>query len=487
MKAKFPHFIYETEETRQLARILSLLIWVTLGTYALVLFTAVYYQDWKLVSVTLAGSVLLSVPYFLIKAGKLRASSFIFMLIVLCTVTFIATVGQGIHDLAIVTLPIIIVFAGLTLGRVLLRLCIGLTLAAVCWLTLGEEMGWFLTKPFDGDGSNWFYLAMVVAILLVSAIAVDLLATNIRVNMVRARQEIIQRKQAEDVLREQEVQYRNLADSGTALIWRAGTDKLCNYFNVPWLKFTGRTLEQEMGNGWAEGVHPDDFERCLNTYISAFDKHEAFEMDYRLRHSSGEYRWIQDLGTPNFKSNGEFMGYIGHCFDITERRQMEDLLRYQSCYDSMTGIYNRNYFEEELARFERGRDYPISILIADVDGLKNINDTMGHPMGDAVLKQAANVLQSVIRTGDVLARIGGDEFGALLPATDADTVEQIVTRIRERLAEHNAVNKELPVGLSLGAATAENNNLAGLFTLADQRMYADKSVHKSRVIPGSVS
>jgi PAS domain S-box-containing protein len=138
---------------------------------------------------------------------------------------------------------------------------------------------------------------------------------------------ITERKQAENALREKEVQYRNLADSGTALIWTSGTDKLCNYFNMPWLKFTGRTLEQETGNGWTEGVHPDDFDRCLETYITAFDKRESFDMEYRLRHVSGEYRWLQDLGTPNYDSNGKFIGYIGHCFDITERKHAEEQLQ----------------------------------------------------------------------------------------------------------------------------------------------------------------
>jgi PAS domain S-box-containing protein len=128
-------------------------------------------------------------------------------------------------------------------------------------------------------------------------------------------------------LLEQEQQYRNLANTGVALIWKAGTDKLCNYFNEPWLKFTGRTLEQEMGNGWTEGVHPDDFDFCLKTYLNAFDKRKAFEMEYRLRHYSGEYRIILDMGSPNYNSKGEFLGYIGHCFDITQRKKTEEGLR----------------------------------------------------------------------------------------------------------------------------------------------------------------
>ena len=141
-------------------------------------------------------------------------------------------------------------------------------------------------------------------------------------------QEFSDRIRAEIDLREKEVQYKNLADSGLALIWTAGTDKKCTYFNNPWLTFTGRTLEQEIGDGWAQGVHPEDLDTCVNTYVTAFDKREAFNMEYRLRHHSGEYRWLSDMGTPNYNSQGEFVGYIGHCFDITERKLNElELIR----------------------------------------------------------------------------------------------------------------------------------------------------------------
>lgn len=135
--------------------------------------------------------------------------------------------------------------------------------------------------------------------------------------------DITERKILEEKLKEDEAQYRNLADSGEALIWKSGLDKMCYYFNEPWLKFTGRTFEQEKGNGWTEGVHSEDFNRCLGTYVNAFDKQESFTMEYRLRNANGEYRWVLDIGTPNYNYNQQFIGYIGHCFDITERKNIE--------------------------------------------------------------------------------------------------------------------------------------------------------------------
>ncbi len=106
----------------------------------------------------------------------------------------------------------------------------------------------------------------------------------------------------------------------------SGTDKLCIYFNKPWLEFTGRSLEQELGNGWAEGVHPDDLQRCLDTYTQSFERRAKFSMEYWLRRHDGEYRWILDVGVPRFNQDGSFAGYIGIGVDVTERKRTEEAL-----------------------------------------------------------------------------------------------------------------------------------------------------------------
>ncbi|MBL1201823.1 MAG: response regulator [Nostoc sp. GBBB01] len=136
-------------------------------------------------------------------------------------------------------------------------------------------------------------------------------------------EELRLRKQAQEALRESEERFRLMADSTPTLIWMSGTDKLCNYFNKTWLDFTGRTIEQEMGNGWTQGVHPDDLQYCLDTYRNAFDTRQGFHMEYRLRRFDGQYRWIFDVGVPRFTPEGEFLGYIGSSIDITERKAVE--------------------------------------------------------------------------------------------------------------------------------------------------------------------
>ncbi len=140
-------------------------------------------------------------------------------------------------------------------------------------------------------------------------------------------QDITQRKQAEEKLRESEERFRRVANAAPVMIWMSGTDKLCTYFNQPWLEFTGRSLDVELGYGWANGVYPDDLPECLETYTRSFDARVSFRMEYRLRRYDGKYRWILDTGVPRYSPAGSFEGYIGACVDVTERRLAEEGLR----------------------------------------------------------------------------------------------------------------------------------------------------------------
>jgi len=124
-----------------------------------------------------------------------------------------------------------------------------------------------------------------------------------------------------------EQSFRLLADNAPVMIWRSGPDRLCDWFNRPWLQFTGRTMEQELGSGWSEGVHPADMTRCLSTYVTAFDGRQEFSMEYRLRRHDGVYRWVLDNGRPYASLEGIFRGYFGSCVDITDGKRAQDELR----------------------------------------------------------------------------------------------------------------------------------------------------------------
>lgn len=128
-------------------------------------------------------------------------------------------------------------------------------------------------------------------------------------------------------LSESEQRFHHIANSAPVLIWISGPEKARTYVNKPWLDFTGRSLEMELGDGWAGGVHPDDLARCLAVYQSHFDRRESFRMEYRLKRADGQYRWVDDAGVPRFGTAGDFLGYIGSAVDITERRATEQALR----------------------------------------------------------------------------------------------------------------------------------------------------------------
>ena len=175
----------------------------------------------------------------------------------------------------------------------------------------------------DAARMHWEDVPLITAsgeTRFISASNIPLPEQNVMISTVW---DVTDRYKAAADLHEKEQNYRTLADSAPALIWTSGTDKLCGYFNQPWLNFTGRTLEQELGNGWVEGVHPGDLASCVETYTESFDRREPFSMDYRLRRHDGEYRWMRDDGCPRHDSDGNFTGYIGYLMDITERKQAE--------------------------------------------------------------------------------------------------------------------------------------------------------------------
>jgi len=149
-------------------------------------------------------------------------------------------------------------------------------------------------------------------------------------------------------LRESEQRFRVITDASPVLVWMAGTDKLCYYFNKGWLDFVGRTLEQESGNGWAENVHPEDFDNCLQIYVNNFDARRPFEMECRMRHHTGQYRWILDRGVPRYASDGTFEGYVGGCLDIHDQKEAAEKVRIA---DDMTRLMKAQ--DEEQRRIAR--------------------------------------------------------------------------------------------------------------------------------------
>jgi len=350
---------------------------------------------------------------------------------------------------------------------------------------------------------------------------------------------ITERRMAEEALRESEMRFRRMADHAPALIWLADTRNMGVWYNKPWLDYTGRSMEQELGFGWLEGMHPDDRERSAAYCQASFDARKKFELEFCLRRADGSYGWIADVGVPRFNDSGEFLGYIGYCWDINGRKATEarlqlaanvftharegiliadangsiievndtfsritgyshtealgknprilqsgrqtsefyaamwkelienghwtgemwnrrksgevyaEMLTISAVYDAdkviqnyvalftdITSMKEHQYQLEHIAHFDaltglpnrilladrlqqamvqiQRRKQPLAVVFLDLDGFKAVNDNHGHKIGDELLILVSQRMRAALREGDTLARIGGDEFVAVL-------------------------------------------------------------------------
>jgi PAS domain S-box-containing protein len=232
-----------------------------------------------------------------------------------------------------------------------------------------------------------------------SALSIEIFLIGLAIPLLFLAALIEERLTRENELRESESRFQIVADAAPVLIWMAGVDKLCTFFNKPWSDFTGRTMEQELGNGWAEGVHSDDLQKCIAVYTQAFDARQPFVMQYRLRRNDGEYRWISDQGVPRHDSQGEFAGYIGSCVDVTELvnkdqalRESEERMRVAAKAVNL-GIWEWDLSKDEIWATNEQRvllGWPTSGKIALNDFICRLHpddrDRVRHTIDDAILK-----------------------------------------------------------------------------------------------------
>lgn len=270
------------------------------------------------------------------------------------------------------------------------------------------------------------------------------------------------RRRAEHRVLESESRFRIMADAAPVLLWMAGPDASCTFFNQTWLDFTGRTIEDEQGIGWAEGIHHEDFQRCVDTYMAAFAERRTFEMEYRLRRADGQYRWLLDRGTPRWEQDGRFAGYIGSCVDITDRKDLESrLLRAVSLRDEFLSVASHELrtplaalrlqldsvarsldlrAEEHLrsgrlasstgeARSQMARLTSLVERLLDISRFSEGRLLLDHEALDLV-----NIVQGALSALRAPAQLAGCELGLSAPPTlpgewDRVTIEQLVTNL----------------------------------------------------------
>jgi diguanylate cyclase (GGDEF)-like protein/PAS domain S-box-containing protein len=258
--------------------------------------------------------------------------------------------------------------------------------------------------------------------------------------------------------------YKLIVESAPNLLWKSGLDAKCDYFNTTWLEFTGRTLEEEIGDGWVEGVHKSDLQRCVETYLNSFEKRKPFEMEYRLRRHDGEYRWINDRGVP-FYEDGIFAGYIGSCIDVTEKVEGRQF-KVKAEKDGLTSVNNKYHFEkllsQEFMRAKSSNDL-VSVIMLDVDNFKEINDTYGHLAGDKILNSLGKILKQNIREVDFCGRYGGDEFIVALPGISAQKALVVAERFKSKIEKVSLkITKEkVKCSVSIGISQRSMKRLGG--------------------------
>jgi len=287
-------------------------------------------------------------------------------------------------------------------------------------------------------------------------------------------QDVTEGKRAEAVLRESEERFRNMADTAPVLIWVSGPDKGCIFFNKSWLDFTGRTIQQELGNGWAENVHPDDLDRCWEVYSSAFDARRCFVMEYRLRRADGDYRWVLDNGIPRRQSGGGFAGYIGSCVDITDVRRAQEQALSRQKLESVGVLAGgiAHDFNNLLAGVLAEAELAVADLEqgeSPLEGLQRIRLTAGR--GAEIVRE-------------LMIYSGQDKADPVEPVDLSRLVEEMFELLKVSISKHTALKTDLPRNLPaiLGRASQIRQIVMNLVMNASEALGDNGGVIRVRAL-----
>lgn len=292
--------------------------------------------------------------------------------------------------------------------------------------------------------------------------------------------DITERKMVEEALLKSEERYRVIFESTGTAMAIVEEDTLISLVNWEFEKLSGFLKEEIEGKkSWKELAHQEDVEEMIKYHHTrrANPKDAPRNYEFRFINKNGDVKntLITVVMMPGTKKS------VASLLDITERKRAEEKLKYLSMHDDLTGLYNRAYFNEEMRRLGVGRNEQVGVIVCDVDGLKLINDTMGHHAGDELLRNAGRVIKDSFREGDVVARIGGDEFAVLMTNSDKQAVKGAVYRIKNAIASHNLKKSSLPLSISVGFSVSDKTpvNINDLFKEADNNMYREK-LHSSQ-------
>jgi len=289
-------------------------------------------------------------------------------------------------------------------------------------------------------------------------------------------QDITDRKRADEALQLSEARYRAIVEDQTELICRYLPDGTIIFVNETYCRYFGGSREEIIGGNFVEVFAAQDRE-MINQQIHDLSRLNPVTNGEVILHlPGGQERWLSWTHRAIFNEHGVLLDYQSVGRDVTARKQAEERLRYLSIHDALTGLYNRLYFQEKMKVMDSAEYTGVGLIMADVDGLKIVNDTLGHDRGDKLLRGAASLLVDCFRKGDIVARVGGDEFAILIPFTSKQEMDQAIERIRNKIKAYNETYPEMHLSISLGYAIKENpaSNISSIFEEADNNMYHDK-------------
>ena len=322
--------------------------------------------------------------------------------------------------------------------------------------------------------------------------------TNVDIeDLKRAQEEISERKRAEERLLESEARFQMMADTAPVLIWMTGTDALCNYFNKPWLEFTGRSMEQEVGTGWTGGVHPDDLQGCFDCFLPAFHARKPFRMEYRLRRADGEYRWVIESGIPRYTGDGEFTGYIGSNIDITDlKRAQQEHERLRQAQSELAHINRVTTMGELAASIAHEIKQPISAAHTNA---KTCLRWMGRdqPNIEEARESVMRIIQDVTRAAEIIGRIRvlfkkGEPEREWVDVNEV--VREMISLLRSE-AERHSISMHVELAPELPSVRADrvqlqqvfmNLMLNGIEAISEGNMAGDLTIKSQRNPDGQV-
>ena len=300
--------------------------------------------------------------------------------------------------------------------------------------------------------------------------------------------DVTERRRQDDLIKDSEQRYRQLGEGIFHQVWTARPDGMIDYVNGRTMEYFDLTSEQLIARGWCDAIHPDDLEECIRTWELSITTGEIYEMEFRIKRHDGVYRWHKACATCSRDDDGRIVKWFGTNTDIDEQKQSEAKLNYFARHDPLTDLPNRAEFMNHLRlAIDRADSNPMTrfaVLFLDLDRFKVINDSLGHLVGDALLRQIADRLRKYVRPGDVVARLGGDEFTILLNRTGGiSDVIHVAERVQRNLTEPFQIEGyEVFTSASIGIIVSDEimRQPEDFLRDADSAMYRAKEAGKAR-------